>query len=243
MNRRSGDKTSSSVESAEAAMKRLASFPTFATGSKSLDALLGGGYKGGTITLLYGRSNSGKTQVAMQSAMLCAQSGRTSLFVDTEGSFRPERVEEMARARGLEPGGILNRIVYARCDSASEQMETVRMMPTRRATSSAGLVVVDTLTRNFTLEFPGKPNLSSRQEALNVHLSEMARDGYLNGRAYLLTNRVTFGNQQDVGIGGRTVDQLVHRTVLLEREGVKVRATDIGSRKRALAEVSATGVD
>ncbi len=224
-------------------MKRLASFPTFSTGSKNLDALLEGGCRGGTITLLYGRSNSGKTQVAMQSAMTCAGAGRTSLFIDTEGSFRPERVGEMAGARGLEPGGILSRIVYVRSDSVSEQMETIRMMPTRGATASAALVVVDTLTRNFSLEFPGRSNLSSRQAALGVHLSEMARDAYLSGRAYLLTNRVTFGDQQDVGIGGKTVDQLIHTTVLLEREGAKVKAAVVGSGRHASAEIGAVGVD
>lgn len=234
---------SGSVESAAEAMRRLASFANLSTGSKNLDALLGGGCRGGTITLLYGRSNSGKTQVAMQAAMLCAQAGRTSLFVDTEGSFRPERVEEMAGARKLEQSGILNRIVYVRCDSVSEQMETIRMMPTRGATAPAALVIVDTLTRNFSLEFPGRSNLSSRQEALNVHLSEMARDAYINGRAYLLTNRVTFGNQQDVGIGGRTVEQLVHRSVLLEREGGSLKATDIGSGRHTLAVVGVAGVD
>ena len=224
-------------------MKRLASFPTFSTGSKSLDALLGGGYAGGTITLLYGRSNSGKTQLAMQAAMVCAQAGRASLFIDTEGSFRPERIEEMATARGAEAGAILGRIVYVRSDSAPEQMETVRMMQTRGATAPSALVVVDTLTRNFSLEYPGSSNVPSRQAALDVHLSEMARDAYLHGRAYLLTNRVTFGNQKDVGIGGRTVDQLVHREVLLEREGGKVKATLVGSGRQAVADVGGAGVE
>jgi len=243
MNRGSGDKTSGSVEAADGAMKKLASYPTFSTGSKNLDLLLGGGCRAGTITLLYGRSNSGKTQLAMQTAMLCARAGREALFVDTEGSFRPERVEEMARARGMNTEGILGRIVYVRTDSVSEQMETVRLMQTRAVTSSAALTVVDTLTRNFTLEFPGRPNMSSRQAALNVHLSEMARDAYLNARAYLLTNRVTFGNQDDVGIGGRTVEQLVHRSIMLERDGRKVRFTDPGTGEHTFAEVGAVGVD
>lgn len=193
--------------------------------------------------MVYGRSNSGKTQIAMQAAMLSAKEGKIALFVDTEGSFRPERVVEMAGARGVDPAGVLDRIVYVRSDSASEQMETVRMMQTRKATSPAAFVVVDTLTRNFSLEFPGRSNLSSRQGALDVHLSEMARDAYLNGRAYLLTNRVTFGNQQDVGIGGRTVDQLVHRAVLLEREGSRVKASLVGSGRQAIAEVGAVGID
>jgi RecA/RadA recombinase len=122
-------------------------------------------------------------------------------------------------------GGLLEKVVYVRTDSASEQMETVRRMAGRAATSSCVVVIVDTLTRNFSIEFSGRSNLASRQAALNVHLSEMARDAFLNERAYILTNRVTFGTTHDVGIGGRTVDQLVHASVRLERDNGRVRAT------------------
>ena len=213
-----------------------------ASGSRAMDALLGGGYRAGTVTLLYGRSNSGKTQLAMQAAMFAASAGARALFIDTEGSFRPERVEEMARARGL-AGDLLERIVYMRSDSAPEQMEAVRLMESRSATANSRLVVIDTLTRNFSVEFPGRANLASRQGSLNVHLSEMARDAFLNNRAYLLTNRVTFGAARDVGIGGKTVEQLVHSSVELEREGGRVRATLVGPGKSLLAEMGAAGVD
>lgn len=229
-------------ENAEAALGRVSSFPIFSSGSKGIDALLGGGYRAGTLTLFFGRSNSGKTQIAMQAAMSCAKRGQSALFVDTEGSFRPERIEEMAKARGWEDE-ILPKIVYVRSDSLSEQEETVRRMPARSATSSCRLVVVDTLTRNFSVGLPGKANLSSRQAALNVYLSEMARDAYVNGRAYVLTNRVTFGEINDVGIGGRTVEQLVHNTVAFERGRPEVKATLVGSGRRVVVGISQSGVD
>ena len=224
-------------------MDRVFHFLTFTSGSKSIDEILGGGYRVGTITLFYGRSNSGKTQLAMHAALDCSKQGRSSLFIDTEGSFRPERVVEMARARGWDAAGILDRIVYVRTDSVSEQMEAVRMMQAREATAGVALVVVDTLTRNFSLEFPGRSNLQSRQAALNVHLSEMARDAYLNERAYLLTNRVTFGTVEDVGIGGKTVEQLVNKVVFLQREGARVRASARGSGRNAYADLGKAGVD
>lgn len=208
------------------------SFTTLSTGSRSIDGLLGGGIRAGTVTLLFGRSNSGKTQLAMQAALLCGHGGKKTLFVDTEGSFRPERVEEMADARDWDADEVLDRILYVRSDSAREQMETVRRMAARTMTAPCELVVIDTLTRNFTIELPGRMNMSNRQAALNVHLSEMARDAYLHGRAYLLTNRVTFGSVHDVGIGGKTVEQLVHCSLALERDGGMVRAT--------LAETGAT---
>lgn len=179
----------------------------------------------------------------MQAALFAAKGGARTLFIDTEGAFRPERLEEMAKTRGWESDGLLQRIVYVRSDSSSEQVETVRGMANRKTTASCSLVVVDTLTRNFSLELPGRSNISSRQAALNVHLSEMARDAYLYGRAYLLTNRVTFGSIHDVSIGGRTVEQLVHASVRLEREGARVRATLIDSGENVTAKMGASGVD
>jgi len=224
-------------------VRRVFSFRFHSTGSAAIDKLLGGGYRGGTLTELFGRSNSGKTQLAMQAALAAAREGLESIYIDTEGAFRPERIEEMARARGWELGGVLEKIVYARCDTSSEQMEAVRKMGSRPATSRCKLVIIDTLTRNFSLDLPGRSNLSSRQGALNVHLSEMARDAYINGRAYVLTNRVTFGATRDVGIGGRTVAQLVGTSVLLERSQGKVKLTVIRTGSSATASVGPFGVD
>lgn len=179
----------------------------------------------------------------MQAVLCAARAGSRALFIDTEGTFRPERLDGIAKARGWDAGGILDRVVYVRTDSSSEQMETVRRMGKREATASCRLVVVDTLTRNFSVEMPGRSNLASRQGALNVHLSEMARDAFLNARAYVLTNRVTFGPLHEVGIGGRTVEQLVHASVRLEREGDRLRGTLVPGGESKLARIGAAGID
>jgi len=224
-------------------VRRVASFFFHSTGSDPIDKLLGGGYRAGTLTELFGKSNSGKTQLAMQAILVAARDGMKSLYIDTEGAFRPERVEGIARARGWGVDGVLEKMVYTRCDSSSEQVETVRRMSSRPATSDCRLVIIDTLTRNFSLDLPGGGNLSSRQGALDVHLSEMARDAYLNDRAYLLTNRVTFGATREVGIGGKTLAQLVSTSVLLERTQDKIKATTISNGDSATASVGPFGVD
>jgi RecA/RadA recombinase len=210
--------------SAAEALGRASALRYYSSGSPGIDTLLRGGFRAGRLTELFGRSGSGKTLLAAQTALLAARGGKKSLFIDTEGSFRPERLQQIAQSRGWNLEGILENVLYVRTDSASEQMEMVRKMSGRKATSSCSLVVVDTLTRNFSVELPGRSNQASRQGALDVHLSEMARDAYLNRRAYLLTNRVTFGTTHDVGIGGRTVDQLVQSSVRLEREASRVKA-------------------
>lgn len=192
---------------------------------------------------MHGRSNTGKTQLAMQAVLCAARKGKKSLFVDTEGTFRPERLVGMAEARGWDPAGLLERIVYLRTDSFVEQTEAVTKMNAREGTAACSLVVVDTLTRNFTIALPGRSNLAERQGALDLYLSETARDAYLNGRAYLLTNRVTFGPSHDVAIGGRTVEQMVYATILLERDGDSVRATKLSTGQSVLASLSRTGLN
>jgi len=179
----------------------------------------------------------------MQAVLVAARGGIKSLYIDTEGTFRPERIEEIAKARGWGMDGVLEKIVYVRSDSSSEQMEAVRKMGSRLATADCRLVIVDTLTRNFSLDLPGRSNLSSRQGALGIHLSEMARDAYLNARAYVLTNRVTFGASHDVGIGGRTVEQLVGTSLLLEKVKDRIKVTTMSSGKSASAQVGPFGVD
>ena len=232
-----------SLETADESLTKVASFPFFSSGSKKLDGLLGGGFRAGTLTEVLGRSNAGKSQLAMQATLWASLQGHRTFYLDTEGAFRPERIEQIALARGWETKGVLERVVYVRCDSAAEQMETVRRMQGRAATSSCRLVVIDTLTRNFSIELPGSSNMASRQGAIDVHLSEMARDAYINGRAYLLTNRVTFGPVHDVGIGGRTVEQMVDRSVLLERLGAKVKATKVSTKESVLLEMGQGGVE
>jgi DNA repair protein RadA len=242
MRAEAGDEASEHSESAKDAALKASRLRFYSSGSDTLDRLLGGGFRAGRLTQVYGRSGSGKSQLGMQTALLAAREGRRTLFIDCEGSFRPERMEEVALARGWEAGQLLDRVVYARIDSSSEQMEVVRAMATRPATSSCSLVIIDTLTRNFSVELPGRSNLPSRQGSLDIHLSEMARDSYLNERAYLLTNRVTFGPTADVCIGGRTVEQLVHESLRLERDGSGVRATLLSTGESAVANLGKAGI-
>jgi DNA repair protein RadA len=223
--------------------KKTSSLKFYSSGSGALDSLLHGGFREGRVVGFYGRSNSGKTQLAMQAALTAAKERARVLFVDSEGTFRPERMEVMARARGWDVRPLLERTVYVRTNSSSEQMECVRRMGLRETTADCKLVVIDTLTRNFSLELPGRSNLANRQGALDVHLSEIARDAYLNSRAYVLTNRVTFGSMHDVGIGGKTVEQLIQTTVRLEREGRGMRATLDPSGGTAQLNLGEAGID
>lgn len=226
-------------------MKRLASLPSFSSGSKGFDQILGGGLRSGRVVEVFGKSNSGKTQLAMQATLMVAGAGRTAVFIDCEGTFRPERVERMAKARGQDVRGLLDRIEYLRVRTAAAQADAVRALAKSKETSQAVLVVLDTFTRNFSLDYPGRANLPRRQGALDVHLSEIARDAFLNGRAYLLANRVTFSQTAgETRIGGRTMEQLVHMSLHLERDRGETKITDVSDgRSLSLGTISDRGFD
>jgi len=221
----------------------MKSCPFYSSGSKAIDEILGGGFKTGRLAVVFGKGNSGKSQLAMQAVLCAAKSGVESLYVDTEGAFRPERIEEMAHARGWHDGSLLSRITYLRCDSTAQQAEAVRRMQASGRTAKSGLVVVDTVTRNFSLDLPGNENLPGRQGALNSYLSDIARDAFLNKRAYLLANRVTFDRRgADVGIGGSTIAQLVHISLHFQREGKMIRVTEMGGTRSALVKIGPEGI-
>ncbi len=198
----------------------------FSSGSGSIDTLLGGGLRTGEIVEAYGASNSGKTQLAFQAAVLSAESGARVTFVDTEGTFRPERLAEIAESRGLDPHAILPRVFCRRATGVGEQVSVVTALNGDDRIRESKMVIVDTVGRNFALEFGGQKGMLQRQSMLDVYLNRMARDAYLHDRSVLLTSRVASvgneSNRREVDIGGGTLRRFVHKVLHLERKGDEV---------------------
>lgn len=198
------------------------------SGSPALDRLLGGGYETSRVVELYGESKTGKTQVALQAALSAATRKFQVLFVDTEGTFRPERIESMAEARGVDPGKVLPRIFRTRATEIDSQLGSLGSLASGDL-PDCRMVVVDTLTKNFGLRYPGRRNAPKRQGLLDVYLGELRRDAFLNRRAVLVTNRVTVSGlgtaSRETHVGGKTVAQMVDRAIHLRRRGERVFAS------------------
>ena len=199
------------------------------TGSAALDGLLGGGYEEGKITEVFGASNSGKTQLAIQATVMAAARGWRSVYVDSESTFRPERVVQMAESRGIEAKAALEMVYCLRARDVDAQSRVLGRMADDPRVASAKLVVVDTVTKNFTLEFPGRERTGRRQGALGAYLNRVALDAYIHRRAVLLTNRVASitvdGMSRDVNVGGLTLGRFVSKSIRLRREGSYVYAS------------------
>lgn len=218
------------------ALEIARSLGKLSTGSQALDAPLEGGYEEGKITEVFGPSNSGKTQLAIQATVMAAARGWKSVYVDTESTFRPERVAQMAESRGLDAKAALDCVFSVRTRDVEAQSRALKGMVEDPRVSSAKLLVVDTVTKNFSLEFPGRERTGRRQGALGSYLNRMAIDGYLHRRAVLLTNRVVSvtrnGASQDVSVGGLTVERFVSKSIRLRRDGRFVYA-NVESRPNA----------
>lgn len=166
------------------------------TGSADLDDLIGGGVEAGAITETYGRFASGKSQLGFQlsvNVQLTREKGGMEgsvLFIDTESTFRPERIEEMAKAAGLDPTKALENILVVRALTTEQQVLTIERADKLIVEKNIKLIVVDSLTALFRSEFIGRGALGERQQKLNQHIHklQMLADKY--HLAVYITNQV-----------------------------------------------------
>lgn len=199
----------------------------FSSGSKALDRLLGGGFRTGELVEIFGAGGTGKTQLGIQSAVSTAAAGFSCGYVDTEGQFRAEKVASICESRGFDPDKILPRVYLIRADDSVHQVRVLEIV--NEKIRDCKMIVVDTVTKNFTLEFGGSRMIAKRQTALGAYLNHLARDAFANDRAVLLLNRVaSVGADEfarEVDIGGETIRHFIQKALRLQRRGAGVRAT------------------
>lgn len=175
---------------------RRAEVTYLSTGSKELDRLLGGGVETGAITELFGEFRTGKTQLCHTLAVTCqlpAEQGGGSgkcLYIDTEGTFRPERLEPIARRFNLNPDEVLDNIAYARAYNSDHQTQLLAQASAMMAESRYALLIVDSATALYRTDFSGRGELSARQMHLARFLRTLLRLADEFGVAILISNQV-----------------------------------------------------
>ncbi len=167
------------------------------TGSKNLDTLIGGGVETKAITESYGAYSSGKSQVAFSLAInvqLPLEKGGADgkvAFLDSEGTFRPERIKQIAEARGLDAEKTLKNILVARVFNSDHQMLLIdRIAEIIKKGENIKLVIIDSLTSHFRAEFAGRGMLADRQQKLNRHIHQLSRLAEQYNLAIYITNQV-----------------------------------------------------
>ncbi|GAB4319264.1 MAG: DNA repair and recombination protein RadA [Promethearchaeota archaeon] len=175
------------------ARKRIARLKT---GSEKLDELIGGGIETGSMTEFFGEFRTGKTQIMHQlcvNAQLPREEGGlegAALYIDTESTFRPERIIQMAEAKGLDPMAVLKNIVYARAFNSDHQILLVKEARKIITEMNVKLLVVDSIIGHYRSEFIGRGTLAGRQQSLNLHLHTLQRLAETYNIAVVFTNQV-----------------------------------------------------
>jgi len=166
------------------------------SGSAALDELLGGGFETQAIVEVYGEFGSGKTQIGHQLAVNTILPGEQGgfdgeiFYIDTEDTFRPERIAQMAEAVGLDPSVVLDRIHVARAYNSAHQMLLVDEIKKLSKNIDVKLIIVDSLTSHFRAEYVGRGMLATRQQKLNRHLKELKQLSDVHNALVLVTNQV-----------------------------------------------------
>ncbi len=190
------DATTIEYETGSAILDKRNILGRISTGSKDLNELIGGGVETNAITEVYGKFASGKTQLGFQlsvNVQLPKERGGIGgnvLFIDTEGTFRPERIVEMATAAKLNPDEILANIIVVRATTTEKQILTVDRADSLIEEKNIKLVVVDSLMSLFRSEFIGRGALGERQQKLNVHIHKLQSLADRHSLAVYITNQV-----------------------------------------------------
>ncbi|MCJ7721334.1 DNA repair and recombination protein RadA [Candidatus Bathyarchaeota archaeon] len=198
------------------------------TGSSMLDKLLGGGVESQSITEFYGEYGSGKSQICHQ---LCVNVqlppeqgglGGAALYLDTENTFRTERIFQMSKNVGLDPEDALKNIIFAEAYTSDHQMFLLENSDEVIKENKVRLIIVDSLTSHFRSEYMGREMLAERQQKLNKHMHMLIRLSRAFNAVAVVTNQVmskpdVFFGDAIHPVGGHIVAHTSHTRVFLRK--------------------------
>jgi DNA repair protein RadA len=220
---------------AEELWKKRQNMLKCSTGSKNLDELLGGGIETQAMTEFIGEYGVGKTQICLMlciMAQLPLEKGGLNgnvVYIDTEGTFMPERIFEIGNAIGVDPHKTLENIFLARAYNSSHQCLLTDHLFKFCPENDIKLVIVDSMIGHFRGEYIGRENLSERQQTLNSQLHKLLRLTEAFNLPVIVTNQVQanpaqfFGDPNKPAGGHVMAHACTHRVYLRKgRKGTRL---------------------
>ena len=203
-------------ESGDQIMKKRERVIKLSTGHKGFDSMMGGGFETGAITEIYAEFGAGKTQIghmlAVNALSMENEKDPVVFYVDTENTFRPERIRQLAEAKGMNVDKVLKSIKVGRAYNSDHQMLLVDKIEEMIAANQLNvkLIVIDSLTAHFRAEFVGRGTLADRQQKINKHMHALLKLAYTHNVCVYVTNQVMAKPDQFFGdptqaIGGHIV--------------------------------------
>ncbi|CED84399.1 family atpase dmc1 [Phaffia rhodozyma] len=208
----------SAIMTATEVSTRRESAVMISTGSKAVDAMLGGGISTQSVTEVYGefrtgKSKSSKNLISARSISLpkCSSSaqlahtlcvmtqlpvemgggGGKAAYLDTEGTFRADRIKAIAERAGVDGKLACDNITYARAYNSEQQLELINELALRFGDDGTyKLLIIDSIINLFRQDYSGRGELSERQQKLNQMLSRLSKLSEEFNIAILMTNQV-----------------------------------------------------
>ena len=243
-----GGMISKDFVSAAEIYKRRQEIGKITTGTECLDLLLDGGLETQALTEVYGEFGSGKTQfchtmcVTVQKPKEEGGLDGTVLYVDTENTFRPERIVSIAKAYGMDPEKALDKIIVARAYNSAHQQLILEEASQLIRENNVKLLVVDSAVGLFRSEYLGRGTLSVRQQRLNKFVHLLVRIAETYNCAALATNQVmaspdVFFGDPTRPIGGNVVAHTSTYRIYFKKSGKKRIARMVDSPHHPEQEV------
>jgi DNA repair protein RAD51 len=203
------------------------------SGSKELDTLLGGGFESNSITELFGEFRTGKTQICHTLCVTCqlpksdgGGEGK-AIYIDTEGTFRPEKLASIAERFGLDPKETIENVYYARAYNSDHQNRLLMQVCALMCEHKFSLLIVDSATALYRTDYSGRAELSNRQMSLAKFLRNLQKIADEHKIVVVITNQVVatvdgnaFGGNDKKPIGGHIMAHAC-QTRLYLKKGLK----------------------
>jgi DNA repair protein RadA len=220
----------------------------FTSGSQAFDLFLGGGIETQALTEIAGEFGSGKSQLCYT---ICATANEGSpdngiIFVDTENTFRAERIHQIAESRGLDAEEIMKKIFVCRIYYSAHLEAVVRSLAKYIEQYKARLVIIDSIISLHRAEFAGRETLAERQQRLNIILHKLIRLAEIYNIAVVYTNQVQaqpdilFGGNSMIAAGGNIMAHASTYRIFLRKAGHNRIATMLDSPYHAYSQVKFT---
>ncbi|GKZ88896.1 meiotic recombination protein dmc1 [Aspergillus niger] len=166
------------------------------TGSKQFDSILGGGFQSMSISEVFGEFRCGKTQLSHTMSVVAqlpkelGGAGGKVAYIDTEGTFRPERIAQIAERFGVDADAAQENIAYARALNSEHQLELLNTLSKEFAGGEYRLLIIDSIMNCFRVDYCGRGELADRQQKLNQFLMKLAHMAEEFNICVLMTNQV-----------------------------------------------------
>lgn len=166
------------------------------TGSSEVDKLLNGGFESGSITEIFGEFRTGKTQLCHTVAVTCqlpperGGAGGKAMYIDTEGTFRSERLFPIAERFGMDPSEVMDNISYARAYNSDHQSQLLVKASAMMSESKYAVLIIDSATALYRTDFSGRGELGARQLHLAKYLRSLVNLAETFRVAVIITNQV-----------------------------------------------------